>query len=116
MSALRNILRTSQVALRATRTPMSRTCVVAQQRFYAVSQTDAEAGVLQILKDFGAIENKSAITLDSHFINDLGLDSLDAVEIVMAVEHEFSLEIPDAEAEKILTGRQAAEYVSANAP
>jgi acyl carrier protein len=43
------------------------------------------------------------LTLESHFINDLGLDSLDHVEIVMAMEDEFGFEIPDDHAEKLLT-------------
>ena len=51
------------------------------------------------------------ITLDSHFINDLGLDSLDHVEVIMAVEDEFGFEIPDEHAEKLLTPAKIAEYV-----
>ena len=51
------------------------------------------------------------MTLDAHFINDLGLDSLDQVEITMALEDEFNIEIPDKDAEEILTVRQAVEKV-----
>lgn len=50
----------------------------------------------------------------SHFVNDLGLDSLDTVELVMALEDEFSIEIPDADAEKIFTCTDAVEYLSNN--
>lgn len=51
------------------------------------------------------------VTPDVHFQNDLGLDSLDNVEIVMALEEEFKLEIPDLEADKIDSCRLAIEYI-----
>ena len=51
------------------------------------------------------------VTGDSHFINDLGLDSLDHVEVIMAVEDEFGFEIPDEHAEKLLTPAKIAQYV-----
>ena len=50
------------------------------------------------------------------FIDDLGADSLDTVELVMALEEEFDCEIPDDEAEKITTVQQAVDYVNANLP
>ena len=52
---------------------------------------------------------------DSSFVDDLGADSLDTVELVMALEEEFSCEIPDEEAEKITTVQQAVDYINANA-
>ena len=51
------------------------------------------------------------MTPDAHFINDLGLDSLDQVEIAMSLEEEFNIEIPDKDAEQIFTVRQAVEKV-----
>lgn len=48
---------------------------------------------------------------DSNFIDDLGADSLDTVELVMALEEEFECEIPDEEAEKITTVQQAIDYI-----
>jgi acyl carrier protein len=54
------------------------------------------------------IQNASA------FVDDLGADSLDTVELVMALEEEFECEIPDEEAEKITTVQQAIDYVSAH--
>ena len=51
------------------------------------------------------------VTLDSSFIDDLGADSLDIVELVMALEEEFDLEIPDEDAEKIATVNDAVEYI-----
>lgn len=52
------------------------------------------------------------LSLDSHFINDLGLDSLDHVEVIMAMEDEFGFEIPDMDAEKLLRPRDVVQYVA----
>lgn len=54
------------------------------------------------------------VTSDASFVDDLGADSLDTVELVMALEEEFRTEIPDEEAEKITTIQQAIEYVKAH--
>jgi len=54
------------------------------------------------------------VTPEASFVNDLGADSLDTVELVMALEEEFNLEIPDEEAEKISTVGQAIEYIRTN--
>ena len=54
------------------------------------------------------------ISIDSSFVDDLGADSLDTVELVMALEEEFNCEIPDEDAEKITTVKEAVEYLSAN--
>ncbi|MCX7019818.1 MAG: acyl carrier protein [bacterium] len=56
--------------------------------------------------------NEDQVTPEASFIDDLGADSLDQVELVMAFEEEFSIEIPDEDAEKITTVGQAIEYVS----
>ncbi|KAI8998197.1 acyl carrier protein-like protein [Gaertneriomyces semiglobifer] len=69
-----------------------------------------EERVLNILKDFDKVD-AAKLNLDAHFINDLGLDSLDQVEITMALEDEFNIEIPDRDAEEIMTARQAADKV-----
>ncbi len=58
--------------------------------------------------------NETEIKNESSFVDDLGADSLDMVELVMALEDEFETEIPDEEAEKITTVQQAIDYVSAN--
>lgn len=54
------------------------------------------------------------VTPQAHFVNDLGADSLDTVELVMALEEEFDTEIPDDQAEKIQTVGQAIDYVTAH--
>jgi acyl carrier protein len=57
---------------------------------------------------------KEAIANDASFVDDLGADSLDTVELVMALEEEFECEIPDEDAEKITTVQQAIDYVEKN--
>jgi len=57
----------------------------------------------------------SQVTPQAHFVNDLGADSLDTVELVMALEEEFDTEIPDEQAEKIQTVGQAIEYINSHA-
>ena len=59
--------------------------------------------------------NEVDVKNESSFVNDLGADSLDTVELVMALEEEFECEIPDEEAEKITTVQQAVDYVKAHA-
>ena len=56
--------------------------------------------------------NEGEIKNESSFVDDLGADSLDTVELVMALEEEFECEIPDDEAEKITTVQQAIDYVN----
>jgi len=58
---------------------------------------------------------KEDIANDASFVDDLGADSMDTVELVMALEEEFECEIPDDEAEKITTVQQAIDYVVKNA-
>merc|ERR1712212_176840 len=56
--------------------------------------------------------NPEKVALESHFINDLGLDSLDHVEVIMAIEDEFGFEIPDDHAERLMTPSQIIRYVA----
>jgi len=65
-----------------------------------------------IAEQLGA--KKDQITPQASFIDDLGADSLDTVELVMALEEEFDLEIPDEEAEKIQTVGEAVDYIKSN--
>jgi len=65
-----------------------------------------------IVEQLGVEEDD--ITMESSFIDDLGADSLDIVELIMAFEEEFDLEIPDSEAEKITTVGDAVEYIKNN--
>jgi len=58
--------------------------------------------------------NEGEVTKAASFVNDLGADSLDTVELVMALEEEFDCEIPDDQAEKITTVQQAIDYINAH--
>jgi acyl carrier protein len=65
-----------------------------------------------VVEQLGVSEDE--VSNESSFVDDLGADSLDTVELVMALEEEFETEIPDEDAEKITTVQQAINYVNAN--
>ena len=65
-----------------------------------------------IIEQLGVQEN--AVTGEASFIDDLGADSLDIVELIMALEEEFDLEIPDSDAEKVVTVNDVVEYIKEN--
>ena len=65
-----------------------------------------------VIEQLGVKEDE--VSDSSSFVDDLGADSLDTVELVMALEEEFECEIPDEEAEKITTVQQAIDYVNAH--
>ena len=65
-----------------------------------------------IVEQLGVAE--TSVEMDSSFIDDLGADSLDIVELVMALEEEFDLEIPDSDAEKVVTVGDVVEYIKEN--
>lgn len=56
----------------------------------------------------------TAVTMEASFIDDLGADSLDIVELVMALEEEFNIEIPDTDAEKVVTVGDVVDYIKDN--
>ena len=62
-----------------------------------------------IIEQIGVTD--TAVTMEASFIDDLGADSLDIVELIMALEEEFDMEIPDADAEKIVTVGDVVEYI-----
>ena len=65
-----------------------------------------------IVEQLGVVE--SSVEMEASFIDDLGGDSLDIVELVMALEEEFDMEIPDADAEKVVTVGDVVEYIKEN--
>ncbi len=69
-----------------------------------------EEKVKEIITDQLGVDEKQVTSLAS-FIDDLGADSLDTVELVMALEEEFDIEIPDEDAEKIVTVQNAIDYI-----
>ncbi|ELU12264.1 hypothetical protein CAPTEDRAFT_155954 [Capitella teleta] len=83
-------------------------------RFYShdpLSMTTIRDRVLLVLKLYDKVDPEK-LTLESHFMNDLGLDSLDQVEVVMAMEDEFGFEIPDRDAEKLMRPADIVQYIA----
>ncbi len=76
--------------------------------------SDTAERVKKIVVEHLGVE-ESKVTEDASFIDDLGADSLDTVELVMAFEEEFGCEIPDDAAEKIVTVKNAIDYISEHA-
>lgn len=99
------------VRVAAFRAPVAR---LAQPiRFYAdarITKEEVTKRAFEALKTVAALQ-ESKITLDSNFQKDLGLDSLDTVEALVALEEEFDLEIPDKVSDEIKTVREAVDYI-----
>lgn len=75
-----------------------------------MSQTEIFSKVQEIVADQLSVD-ASEVKPEANFQNDLGADSLDTVELVMALEEEFDIEIPDEAAEKITTVQEAVDYI-----
>lgn len=75
--------------------------------------SDVTDRIVSVVKNFDKVD-PDKVSAASKFSDDLGLDSLDAVEVVMAIEDEFAIEIPDAEADKIASVADAVEYIAAH--
>ncbi|KAI5292448.1 hypothetical protein KEM52_006350 [Ascosphaera acerosa] len=81
-----------------------------------LTKPEVQGRIFDVLKNFDKVAcrgrtTESAITESAHFTKDLGLDSLDTVEVVMAIEEEFSIEIPDKDADAIHSVNQAVDYI-----
>ena len=75
--------------------------------------SDVESRVRAIVVEQLGVKEEE-VTLEASFVDDLGADSLDTVELVMALEEEFETEIPDEEAEKITTVQLALDYINSH--
>ncbi|WZN62654.1 acyl carrier protein [Chloropicon roscoffensis] len=78
----------------------------------ALTKDEVTARVLEVVKNMEKVDPAKVNEESCDFTKDLGLDSLDTVEVVMAFEEEFQLEIPDDEADKIASCQQAIEYIA----
>ncbi|KOS21690.1 Acyl carrier protein [Escovopsis weberi] len=117
----RPIIRSSLAAPRAA-APLAAPRLLAV-RFYSAGaclpKTEIEGRIMSLLQGFDKVNDaanvrnqlSSPIKPTAHFSNDLGLDSLDTVEVVMAIEEEFSIEIPDKDADSIHSIDKAVEYI-----
>ncbi|KJZ73446.1 Acyl carrier protein [Hirsutella minnesotensis 3608] len=88
--------------------------LVAERMYSAggsLSKEQVEGRIMSLLQGFDKVNDAANITPTAHFANNLGLDSLDTVEVVMAIEEEFSIEIPDKDADAIHSVDKAVEYI-----
>ena len=72
---------------------------------------DIETRVKEIIAEQLKVDDVANVTNEASFIDDLGADSLDIVELIMALEEEFDMEIPDADAEKVVTVGDVVDYI-----
>jgi acyl carrier protein len=79
-----------------------------------MTMADVDAKVKKIISEQLGVP-EADVKPEASFVNDLGADSLDTVELVMALEEEFGVEIPDEDAEKISTVQSAIDYIKAKA-
>ena len=77
--------------------------------------SSVEERVKKVISEQLSPDDPSKVTTEASFVDDLGADSLDTVELVMALEEEFEIDIPDEEAEKIVTVQDAIDYIKAHA-
>ena len=93
----------------------ARTTTIAQRGFASgfLDNKDVTDRVITVVGAYDLVDNDK-VTATSHFVDDLGLDSLDAVEVVLAIEEEFCIDIPDMEAEKILSVEDAINFICAH--
>ncbi|RYP14661.1 hypothetical protein DL765_006227 [Monosporascus sp. GIB2] len=103
------------VVLRSAAAPALKFAGIQTVRMYSAAsglkKEEVEGRIIGILQGFDKVSDPSNVKPNSHFANDLGLDSLDTVEVVMAIEEEFSIEIPDKEADAIHSVDKAVEYI-----
>ncbi|CAG9973326.1 unnamed protein product [Clonostachys byssicola] len=77
----------------------------------SLNKEEVEGRIFSLLQGFDKVNDTANIKSTAHFANDLGLDSLDTVEVVMAIEEEFSIEIPDKDADSIHSIEHAVNYI-----
>ncbi len=76
---------------------------------------DIESRVKEIIVEQLKVDDPASVTNEASFIDDLGADSLDTVQLIMELESEFGVEIPDEESTKIKTVQDAIDFIKANA-
>lgn len=93
------------------------TAAASSARFFSaqtfLDRSEVSERVVSVVKNFEKVDGDKVNEV-AKFVEDLGLDSLDVVEVVMAMEEEFTIEIPDNESEKLTTVAQVIDYVAAH--
>lgn len=111
---LRATIRAAPLAAAAPRATLP--AVACQSRHFAADtflpKADVTERIMMVVKNHEKVD-ESKVAAETVF-KDLGLDSLDTVEVVMAIEEEFAIEIPDLEADKILSITEAADYIASH--
>lgn len=79
--------------------------------FPALTRDLAKERLVELLEGFDKVDGAKEIADTSSYVHDLGLDSLDVVEVIMEVEHEFNIQIPDNEADSLKTVGQTVDYI-----
>ncbi|KAK3401291.1 acyl carrier protein-like protein [Sordaria brevicollis] len=118
LTAARRVARpavASAVRVAGVARPVPKVAAFQAVRFYSAGghlhKDEVFSRIAQVLSGFDKVNDPKNITETAHFANDLGLDSLDTVEVVMAIEEEFSIEIPDKDADQIHSVDKAVEYI-----
>ncbi|KAI9168630.1 mitochondrial acyl carrier protein [Blastocladiella emersonii ATCC 22665] len=115
MYALRSILPKAQplrvAAVAAANRSLAPTMLARYYASGALERAEIEARILSLIRGFDKVSHVE-VTPESHFNKDLGLDSLDTVEVVMAIEEEFAIEISDKDADSIHTVKQAIDFIA----
>ncbi|KAF2963710.1 hypothetical protein GQX73_g9867 [Xylaria multiplex] len=113
--AARPVVPRSTILISRSAAPTSRITAIPAVRMYSAAsglkKEEVESRIMGILNGFDKVNDPSNIKPTAHFSNDLALDSLDTVEVVMAIEEEFSIEIPDKDADAIHSVNQAVDYI-----
>ena len=107
LNALRKLMQSSSCALKNN---LYRSLSVRAFSSASFTKDEVEKKIFDLLKAFDKVDPKK-LRIDAHLSNDLGFDSLDRVDVLMAVEEEFNLEIPDEDIDKMLTVKDTVEYV-----
>ncbi|KAK6462366.1 mitochondrial acyl carrier protein [Scheffersomyces coipomensis] len=103
----------SVFAITQTSTTTTPTFIRHYSGFPALTRDVAKERILELLEGYEKTDTSKEIKEESSYIQDLGLDSLDVVEVVMELEHEFNIQIPDNEADSLKTVGQTIDYILA---
>lgn len=105
------------VAKRAVASPVSASFVRFPARFYSsasLSKDEITSRIVDVIKAFDKTTASAAVSSETQFSKDLGLDSLDTVELLVSIEEEFDIEFPDKVADEIKSVGEVIDYIASN--